>query len=113
LIASAFGLGLVAGALGGLMTVTFSVGVPFLGPLAIAVGCLARPRPIGAGGTLIGWGATWLALFTRVSSSCSVDCGNGPDVRPWMAGAAGLVVGGFALLAAAYHRGHGRPPEPS
>ncbi len=95
------------------MVVTFSVGVPLLGPLAIAVGCLARPRPIGAGGTLIAWGTTWLFLFTRVSSSCSVDCADGPDVGPWMAAAVGLVVGGFALLGAAYHRGHGRPTEPS
>ena len=108
-------LGLIAGALGGLLTLSFSVGVPFLGPLAIAVGCAARPRPIGAAGTLIGWGATWLLLFARVAGSCSIDqdCGDGPNVGPWMAAGVGLIVAGVVLVGAAYHRDHGRPPEPS
>lgn len=108
-------LGLIAGGLGGLLTLSWAVGTPFLGPLAIVVGCLAPPRPAGAGATLVAWGATWLALFARVASSCStdMDCGSGFDLGPWMAAGVGLIVVGLALLAAAYHRNHGRPPEPS
>lgn len=109
-------VGLIAGGLGGILTLSWGVGFGVgLGPLAIAVGCLAPPRPTGAGATLIGWGATWLALFARVVGGCSTDgdCGSGSDVGPWMTAGIGLVVGGFALLGAAYHRGHGRPPEPS
>jgi hypothetical protein len=108
-------VGLIAGGLGGLLTLSWAVGLPFLGPLAIVVGCLAPPRPTGAGATLVGWGATWLALFARVASSCStdMDCGSGTDVGPWMTVGVALIVGGVALLGAAYHRGHGRPPEPS
>ena len=108
-------VGLVAGGLGGIITLSWGIGIPGLGLLAIAVGCLAPPRPTGAGATLIGWGATWLALFARLSVSCSTDgdCGSGTDVGPWMAVGVGLVVVGFSLLGAAYHRGHGRPPEPS
>jgi hypothetical protein len=113
--ARGFVLGLIAGGLGGLLSLTWAVGVPFLGPLAIVVGCLIRPRPTGAGGTLIGWGATWLVLFARVAGSCSTDrdCGGGPDIEPWMAAGVGLILVGLALLAAAYRRRDGHRPEPS
>ena len=104
--ARAFLLGLVAGGLGGILMVSFGIGLLFLGPLAIAVGNATRPRPVGAAGTLIAWGATWLALFARVAVGGSVDqtCSDGPELRPWIAINVGLMLGGFGLLAASRHR---------
>jgi hypothetical protein len=100
--ARAFLLGLVAGGLGGILIVEFGIGLPFLAVLAIAVGCAARPRPTGAGGTLIGWGATWIALFANAARACGADrdCGDSPPgVAPWIVAGIGLILMGSVLLA--------------
>ena len=97
----AFLLGLVAGALGGVLLVEFGIGLPFLAALAIALGCAARPRPMGAAGTLIGWGATWIAVLASAAHACAVDqtCGDSPpSVAPWIVAGLGLVLAGSVLV---------------
>jgi hypothetical protein len=99
--ARAFLLGLVAGSLGGLLLIEFGIGLPFLAVVAIAVGCAARPLPVGAAGTLIGWGATWIAVLATAAHACAVDqnCGDSPpSVAPWIAAGSVLVVAGVTLL---------------
>jgi hypothetical protein len=96
-----FLFGLVAGALAGILLVEFGIGLPILAALAIAVGCAARPRPIGAAGTLIGWGALWIALFASAARACVIDqnCGDSPpSVVPWIVAGGGLIVVGLAIL---------------
>jgi hypothetical protein len=85
-------VGLVAGLVGGFILVAWGVGMPWLGLVAIAVGALAPPRPVGLSGVLVGWGGLWSALFLRA----------GPQL-PWIAIAfalvgLGLVVGAMAVL---------------
>ena len=109
LTARAFLFGLVAGALGGLLLVEFGIGLPVLAALAIAVGCAARPRWVGAAGTLIGWGTLWIALLAVAARACATDqtCGDSsPSVVPWIVAGAGLIVGGLVLLALGGRAGH-------
>jgi hypothetical protein len=92
-------LGLVAGALGGVLTLSWAVPVPGLGLLPLAVGMLAPPRPFGAAGTLLGWGATWAALLLRADAACDPSSCQGPDISPWLVASAILVVAAIGLLA--------------
>lgn len=104
----AFLLGLVAGALGGLLLVEFGIGLPFLAALAIAIGCAVRPRWVGAAGTLIGWGSLWIVLLTIAARACatSPSCGDTPpSVVPWITAGAGLIAVGLALLASSGRAG--------
>ena len=40
------------------------IGLPWLGPVALLVGCAGCPRdPFGLAGTLLGWGGLWIALL--------------------------------------------------
>ena len=90
-------LGLVAGSLGGLVLISWGVAMPWLGVIAIVVGGFAPPRPLGLSGTLIGWGATWAALFLRAGAACDPASCVGPDLFPWLLACVGLVVVGAAL----------------
>jgi hypothetical protein len=94
-----FVVGLVAGALGGVLMIAWGVGMPWLGVAAIIVGGLAPPRPVGLGGALISWGATWLALFLRADAACDPASCRGPDIRPWLVVATATVLLGIGLLA--------------
>jgi LPXTG-motif cell wall-anchored protein len=91
-------LGLVAGALGGILSVTWAVPVPGLGLVAIVVGCLVPPRPFGAAGALMGWGLTWAALFLRVRASCDAAECTGPDTTGWLVATGILVLAAIGLL---------------
>jgi hypothetical protein len=93
-------LGLVAGALGGLLSLTWAVPVPGLGLLAIVVGCLVPPRTFGAAGALIGGAATWVALLMRASAACDPGSCVGPDLRAWLVGSLLFAIAGIGLLAA-------------
>lgn len=99
--ARAFLLGLVAGGLGGILLLEFGIGLPVLALVAFAVGVATRPRPVGAAGTLVGWGATWIAVLANAARACTVDqnCGESPpSVVPWIAAGSVLVVTGVTLL---------------
>jgi hypothetical protein len=80
-VGAAAGLGtLVAGTIGGL-----------LGFIVIALAIAEPPRAPAVGGVLVGFGASWLALFGRVALTCRQDC-VAPDYRPWLF-AAGILAG--------------------
>jgi hypothetical protein len=91
-------VGLVAGSLGGLLSLTWAVPVPGLGLVAIVVGCLIPPRPFGAAGALIGAGATWATLLLGASAACDPASCVGPDLTPWLLSSMVLVVVGTGLL---------------
>jgi hypothetical protein len=97
-------LGLIAGVLGGVLTLTWAVPVPGIGLLPLAVGLLAPPRPFGAAGMLIGWGSTWAALFLRADAACDPGSCQGPDITPWLLVATLLIGAGVGLLAIAIVR---------
>lgn len=94
-------LGLLAGALGGLLGLTWAVPIPGLGIVPLVVGMLAPPRPFGAAGTLIGWGLMWTALFLRADAACDPGSCQGPDITPWLLVATVLTGAGVGLLAVA------------
>jgi hypothetical protein len=104
-------LGLIAGALGGLLSLTWAVPVPGLGLVASVVGCLVPPRPFGAAGVLIGAGATWATLLLRASAACDPASCVGPDLAPWLLGSVVLVTVGIGLLAFGLRRSE--PPSGS
>lgn len=102
----AFLVGLLAGVVAGfsmfiLGTLTVFVGVPLL-----VIGVFIPPRLLGAAGTLIGLGATWLVVFGPVATTCRPpDCSTGGSgetafatVGPWLAVAAACLVAGLVLL---------------
>ena len=100
--ARAFLLGLMADALDGVLLIEVGFGFPVPAIGAIAIGTVVAPIPVGASGTLVGWGTTWAALFAMAARNCAVDrnCGDSPpSVAPWIAIGLGLVVAGFGLLA--------------
>ena len=112
---TAFLLGLVAGGLGGILLIEFGIGLPVLAVPAIAVGCAIRPRWVGAGGTLIGWGATWIALLSIAARACATDqtCGDSPpNLVPWIVVGAGLIAIGLGLLVRSARAGLG-PGSPT
>ncbi len=102
-------LGLVAGALGGLVLLSWRVGMPWLGLIAIGVGALAPPRPFGLAGTLVGWGCVWIALFLQADAACDPASCSGPSVAPWLAASAALVVAGLLITGVDRARGRVRP----
>ena len=101
-------LGLVAGALGGLLGISWILPLPGIGLLPLVVGILVPPRPFGAAGTLLGWGAIWAALFIRADDACDPASCRGPDITPWLTVSAGLVIAGLCLLAIGLIRSRGR-----
>jgi len=93
-------LGLVGGGLGGLILLSWGVGLPWLGMIAAAVGATAPPRPVGAAGACIGWGGSWLALFVGMAINCSADSScYAPDTSPWIIASLGILAVGVVLLA--------------
>jgi hypothetical protein len=105
-------VGLIGGGLGGLILLSWGVGLPWLGGVAIAVGAAAPPRPIGAIGAFIGWGATWLALLVGIQVNCTADpsC-YASDFAPWIAASIGILAVGL-LLGAVRLRGRRFDREP-
>jgi hypothetical protein len=91
-------VGLIGGGLGGLILLSWGVGLPWLGAVAIAVGAAAPPRPVGAIGALIGWGGTWLALFVGLRVNCTADpsC-YASDSASWIVASIGILVVGLVL----------------
>lgn len=107
----AFLFGLSAGALGGILLIEFGIGLPFLAAAAIAIGIVVAPIPIGAAGTLVGWGVTWTALLAIAARRCAVDqnCGDSPpNIAPWIAAGFGLIVVGLMLLVLGNRKGGSR-----
>jgi uncharacterized membrane protein len=97
---TAFGLGVAGGSIAGMSLLSFA-GIFLVAVIAIVGGVRLRPRPFGAAGVLMGWGATWLALLTATGSGCNdATCGttNLNDLTPWFAAAVGIVALGSVVL---------------
>jgi len=102
--ARAWLLGLAAGVLGGILSISWILPLFGVGFLPLVVGCLARPRPFGASGTLVAWGGTWALLFRRADAACDPASCVGPDITPWLLASGALVALGIALLALGLRR---------
>jgi hypothetical protein len=95
---TAFGVGVLGGVVGGLSLLTF-VGIFAVSVIAITGGLGVRPRPFGAAGILVGWGAAWVLALGAAQSRCEPASCVGPDLTPWLTTAATLVGIGVVLLA--------------
>ncbi len=100
-----FALGLLAGSLAGLVGLAFLPGASIVALVAIVVGGLARPRPWGLAGTLMGTGASLAAVLWRADQACRPGECVGPDLLPWFSVAGLLVVLGGLLVGSLIVRG--------
>ena len=101
-----FGLGVLGGVIAGLSLPSFA-GIFLVGIVAIIAGIRVGPRPFGAAGVLLGMGVTWIEVFWQAQTSCDDPTSNGcipPDMRPWFAIAAAILVAGTVLLALGIRR---------
>jgi hypothetical protein len=101
---TAFGVGVLGGVVGGLSLLSFA-GILAVALIAIVGGFGLRPRPFGAAGVLLGWGASWLIVLAGAQTRCNPASCVEPDVTAWVAFALGLAAIGGALLVL----GIGRP----
>lgn len=116
-------VGLLAGVLGGILTVSFGIGLLPLGPAVLVVGGFAPPRPVGLAGMLVGLGGIWLVLFGRIQLECIRQPTVGPvivapggfsecvsaDLTPWLVLAAAIALAGVGLTASLVARRPRRP----
>jgi hypothetical protein len=94
---TAFGVGVLGGVIGGLSLISFA-GIFAVALIAIFGGIGLRPRPFGAAGVLMGWGASWVILLAGALARCDPASCVAPDLAPWAAFATGLAGAGGALI---------------
>ncbi len=94
---TAFGVGVLGGVVGGLSLISFA-GILAVALIAIVGGFGLRPRPFGASGVLLGWGASWIIVLAGAQVRCDPASCVAPDVVPWATFALGLSVSGAALM---------------
>ena len=95
---TAFGLGVLGGTLGGLSLLSFA-GIFLIALIAIVGGLLLKPRPFGAAGVLVGWGATWIIALAGAQARCDPGSCTGPDLTGWfVAGTVLILLGAIALV---------------
>jgi hypothetical protein len=98
------GIGLVAGAVGAASLVILAAIGAVIGIPLIVIGLFVPPRLYGAAGTLIGFGATIVALFGRVALTCRPPGCTGPSAEPFVAIGALCFAIGLVLLGVAWAR---------
>lgn len=112
--------GLVLGALVGLTSISFVLGLLALPLLAVSIVLIAvkGPRLPASAGLLTGWGLLWTVVITQATISClAFDRGPGRECAPgepwpWLAAGAvmfvlGLVASAWALRRASRRRASG------
>jgi hypothetical protein len=104
--------GLVLGAIGGLLSISFAVGILALPFLALAIALIAwkGPRLLAGGGLLTGHGLMWLVLLLRVQLTCGAaavfadDSCESTDLTGWIAVGATIFVVGLVMSAVGVKR---------
>jgi hypothetical protein len=100
---TAFGVGVLGGVVGGLSLISFA-GTLAVALIAIVGGVGLRPRPFGAAGVLVGWGASWIILLAGAQARCDPASCVAPNLAPWVAVALGLAAIGCAFIVVGLRR---------